>query len=78
MGNAFIKTRVVTKDFFKDWLQRMRNLLGMRQTAYEEKIILTVKGIFEELSSEGKISWWRMNQDVIGDAIIISIYGEYK
>lgn len=76
MKERFNETRVVTRDFFQDWLQSIRSLFGMRQKAYEKRIDDTLKNIFDELDKKGNIDWYRINQDVIGDAIIITVYGE--
>ena len=78
VNKRFNKTRVVTRDFFQDWLQSIRSLFGMRQKAYEKRISDTLEDMFKELEEEGNIDWYRINQDVIGDAIIIIVYGELE
>lgn len=78
IGKKFYMTRVVTKNFFRDWTQRVRSIFGMRQTAYEKKVTDTIKEMFDIIENGKAIEWYRMNQDVIGDAIIITIYGEHK
>jgi hypothetical protein len=74
----FNKTMVVSRDFVKDWFQRLRSLFGMRLIAYEQRIDTSINKLKDEVFLEKEIAWYRINQDVIGDSIIITIYGEYK
>lgn len=69
-------TRVVTRDFFQDFLQGVRSLFGLRQVAYEKRISQTIEKMFAKIEEKDKILWYRINQDVIKDAVIITIYGE--
>ena len=79
MNKRFIKTRVVTKDFMSDWFQNIRSLFGIRMKSYENNILKAYTEMMAEVYTESsKIVWYRMNQDVINDAIIITIYGEYE
>jgi hypothetical protein len=61
---------VVSRDFVKDWFQRLRSLLGMRLIAYEQRIDSSINKLKDELFLEKEIAWYRINQDVIGDSII--------
>ena len=75
----FCITRVVTRDFIRDWFQGIRSMFGMRMKAYEKRTKVTIQEIMEEVKSNGTPLWHRMNiQEVGKDGILINIYGEYK
>lgn len=71
-------TRVVSRDLVRDWFQDIRSMFGARLRAYEQRIDESIDEVFDELALEGTIKWYRINQDVIGDSIIITIYGELE
>lgn len=76
--NSFHTTRVVSRDFIKDWFQGIRSLFGLRMKAYENRVQETMDLLMEEIKSKGSIEWHRINIQEVQDGILINIYGKYK
>lgn len=74
----FRETMVVSRDIITDWVQGIRNILGLRLKAYENRI----NSACEELKLKWLIKetkWFRYDIETGGNGeFIISIYGEYK
>lgn len=81
-GNRMVRkfhiTRVVSKDFVSDWFENVRSLFGMRMRSYEENIQKNLDELFTEMENLGTVQWFRINQDVIDDGIILTVYGEVE
>ena len=74
----FLKTRVISKNVITDWVQGIRNMLGLRLISYENAIDKTINEMKEEVLNK-PVSWFRIDiEQASKDAFIITIYGEYK
>jgi len=77
MKEKFSITRVVTRDVITDFIQVIKNLLGMRLKGYEEIISVNIKEIIKESEKKYKIDWWRLSVNPLThSSIMITIYGE--
>lgn len=74
----FHRTRVVSRDFIKDFFQTVRSLFGMRLKGYEDRAKETIELIMKDIEKEGNIKWHRINMQEVQDGILVNIYGEYK
>ena len=75
----FSITRVVTRDIIVDFLQVIRNLLGMRLVGYEEIISKNINELVRSMDKKYKVEWWRLSVNPLAhSSIMITIYGEGK
>lgn len=75
----FRVVRVVTKHFASDWLQGLRNTLGLRMTGYENMIQEELDDIFAQIAKTGELDWFRVETDELTDkGVMIIVYGCYK
>jgi len=75
----FSKTKFVTVNLVKDWINSLKDVLGMEQTSYEEVVDNKVKEILNELNQKGKVKWFRQTIDrTFQKTIQITIYGQYE
>ena len=67
-------TRVVTRNFIKDFIGNLQNILGKRITTYEAMINVAIKSCLEEL---GKIDNTKIEiSELTGGSMAIVVYGE--
>lgn len=75
----FSITRFVTVNVVKDWLNKLRDKLGLEQKSYNQIVNNTSNQILTEIQSKGKILWFRQIVDRTFDQTLqITIYGQYK
>lgn len=75
----FSKTKFVTVNLVKDWINGLKDILGLEQKSYEDIVDKTVLKMLEELNSKGKIKWFRQTVDrTFEKTIQITIYGQYE
>jgi hypothetical protein len=75
----FSVTKFVTVNVVKDWINNLKDVLGLEQTSYEEVVSNKTQEIFKELNSKGKIKWFRQTVDrTFEKTIQITIYGQYE
>ena len=75
----FSITRVVTRDIIVDFLQAIRNLLGMRLVGYEEIISRNIGELIKSMDKKYKVEWWRLSiNPLTHSSVMITIYGEGK
>jgi len=79
MNNITI-TRVVSKNFFKDTIENIKNLFGKNLTGYERMINKAIEQITEELNEkEINLSWYRYEvTQLTNGAIAVVLYGDTK
>jgi len=72
------KTKVMTRNFFLDFVARIQNLFGMDLASYEDMINNGIESIKQELEDEGvKLKWFRIETtQLTNGAIVILLYGE--
>ena len=67
-------TRVVTRNFIKDFIGNLQNILGKRITTYEAMINVAIKSCLEEL---GTIDNTKIEiSELTGGSMAIVVYGE--
>jgi len=75
---TFFKIRVISRNIITDWVQGVRNVLGLRLKSYENAIETTVNELKKECLSK-PVAWFRVDiEQATKGSFIISIYGEYK
>ena len=76
-NEKFSITRVVTRDVITDFLQIVRNLLGMRLSGYEEVISKNINELIKEAEKKYSVAWWRLSVNPLThSSVMITIYGE--
>lgn len=77
---TFQLTRVVTRNFAIDFIQRIKDFFGKRLTGYESMVNMAVEEMIQEIEQKGKILWFRMMVDelITSGGVGITIYGVYE
>lgn len=72
--------KVVSKNFIKDLITQIQNMLGKNLTPYEEMINKGIKQIQDELKQKKiKLTWFRYEiTQLTNGAVAIILYGETK
>ena len=72
----FSETRVISKNVITDFVQGIRNMLGLRLVSYEVAINNTQKELLDKYSVQD-IKWFRLDiVQITNGAFSITIYGE--
>lgn len=72
----YFETRITTRNIITDWIQGIRNILGLPLHSYEEAIQKTAKEMIKELP---EMEWYKIDIEEIQDgAFMIVIYGERR
>lgn len=78
ISKRFFYNRVISRNIITDWVQSIRNILGLELIAYTKAI----KDNTEEMmrSIEGmKVKWYRIDIEQFTNAsIMINLYGELE
>lgn len=76
--DTFIEVKVVSRNIITDWVQKIRNMLGLELKAYTNAI----KETTEELLNKAKtreIDWFKIDVEEFGrGGFMVSVYGGYK
>lgn len=76
---SFSRTEFVTVNVVSDWVNSIRDLLGMEQKTYAKIVNEKMEEIFADIELEGNIIWFRQEIDrTFGTAIQITIYGQLE
>ncbi len=76
---TFFEVKVVSRNIISDFVQSIRNFLGMEMTGYSNIIEITVKELLNKIKKKGKANWFKIDiEQIANSGIIISVYGEYK
>lgn len=78
MGDKmYFKSKVVSRNIISDWIQGIRNFLGLELKGYTNVINETVKEMKNSITED--LAWFRIDiEQVSHNAFLISIYGELK
>ena len=76
MSKHFFYSKIVTRNVITDFVQGIRNFLGLDLLSYNEAINKTVNELFEQLNQE--IKWYKIDIEQIGKGFLVAIYGDYK
>ena len=69
--------KVVSRNIITDFVQGIRNFLGLELKSYSEKIDVTIKELLAK--AKGNKKWYKIDVDEIGHGgIMIIVYGVYK
>jgi len=73
-------TRVVTRDFVRDWWNGIKNLFGKRLSSYEKMVELGTTQIWQEVSQRNLTMKWYTYEitELTNGALAIIFYGESK
>jgi uncharacterized protein YbjQ (UPF0145 family) len=74
------KTRVVSKNFIHDIINKFRNILGLRLKSYEKMIEIAEDEILKEVQDNKiEFKWFRFEiTQLTNGAVAINFYGEVK
>jgi len=77
-NDTFLEVKVVSRNIITDWVQSIRNLLGLELKSYTN----TIKETSEELLNKVKkkpIDWFKVDiEEVARGGFLITVYGVYK
>ena len=78
MNKDITKVRVVTSNFFVDFIAKIKNMFGLRLNRYEEMINKAKDEIWVELKEQKiKLKWYRYEiSQLTNGAMVIMLYGE--
>ena len=69
--------KVVSRNVITDYVQKIRNFLGLELKSYTEKIDVTIKELLAKAVEE--IKWYKIDvEEIGGKGIIVIVYGVYK
>ena len=73
-------TKVVSKNFFVDFIAKIQNFFGKNISGYEKMVDKGVEQINEELKqSDVKLEWYRYEiSQLTNGAMVIMFYGDKK
>lgn len=78
MVKTFRETKVVSRNAITDWVQSIRNMLGLPLIAYANIINNTCEELEKKYLIK-EIKWFRFDiEQTNNNAFVITIYGEYK
>lgn len=76
---TFSETKFMTVNFFKDWIEGIKDFLGYEQRIYGDIVNETVREMLDGIEAEGEVEWFRMEVDrTFSKTLQITIYGAYK
>lgn len=79
MKRAFSITRFVTLNIVSDWMNSLKDVLGMEQRSYNEIVNNTAENILSELENIGDILWFRQTVDRTFESTLqVTIYGQLE
>ncbi len=80
MNKDITKIRVVTRNFFVDFIAKIKNMFGLRLNRYEEMIKKAQDEIWLELKEQKiELEWYRYEiSQLTSGAMVIMLYGEKK
>jgi len=71
----YFDSKVVSRNIITDWVQGIRNFLGLELIAYTNTINETVKELVAKV--DGKLKWYRIDIEEFGrGGFLIAVYGE--
>lgn len=73
-NHLYFDSKVVTRNIITDWVQGIRNMLGLELKSYTNIINQTVKELQENCNV--KLKWYRIDIEELHGGILISLYGE--
>lgn len=75
----FNETRVTSRNIITDWVQSIRNMLGLDLKSYQEAINTTTEELKVKYLEGKNVKWYRLDIEISRtDAFIVTIYGEYE
>ncbi len=77
MEKNFHFVKVVSRNVITDFVQGIRNFLGLELKSYTEKIDVTIQELIGRANKPKK--WYKIDvEEIAHGGIIVLVYGEYK
>jgi len=77
-GKHFFEVKIVTRSIITDFIQGVRNFLGLELKAYGNTIKATADELMNQVLSK-PVEWYKIDIEEIGSGgFMVSIYGVYK
>ncbi len=76
--DTFMEVKVVSRNIITDWVQRIRNLLGLELISYTNIIKETSEELLNKVKTR-EIDWFKIDIEEFGKGgFMVSVYGAYK
>jgi len=76
--DTFMEFKVISRNIITDWVQRIRNMLGLELKSYTNAIKETTEELFNKANTR-EIDWFKIDIEEFGrGGFMISVYGAYK
>jgi len=76
-NKIYFDSEIISRNIITDWIQGIRNLLGLKLKSYNNAIKETVKEITERIDCD--LKWYRIDiEQMDKGAFLIAITGERK
>lgn len=76
--NRFFYTKVVSRNIISDWIQSIRNMLGLELKGYSNMIKAGADEILLNIKDK-KTKWYRLDIEQLGNnGVMINLYGELE
>lgn len=74
----FFVTKVISRNIITDWVQGIRNLLGLELKSYTLTIETTVQELMNKVSKK-PMEWYKIDiEEFGGGGFMVCVYGVYK
>ena len=76
--DTFMEVKVVSRNIITDWVQGIRNALGMELKSYTNIIKETSEELLDKVRIR-EIAWFKIDIEEFGKGgFMVSVYGAYK
>ena len=76
--DTFMEVKVVSRNIITDWIQGIRNLLGLELKSYTNIIKETSEELLNKVKTR-EIDWFKIDIEEFGrGGFMVSVYGAYK
>ncbi len=76
--DIFMEIKVVSRNIITDWVQKIRNMLGLELKSYTNIIKETSEELLNKVKTR-EIDWFKIDIEEFGrGGFMISVYGAYK
>ena len=76
--DTFMEVKVVSRNIITDWVQGIRNLLGLELKSYTNIIKETSEELLNKVKTR-EIDWFKIDIEEFGrGGFMVSVYGAYK
>ncbi len=76
--DTFMEVKVVSRNIITDWVQGIRNMLGLELKSYTNIIKETSEELLNKVKTR-EIDWFKIDIEEFGrGGFMVSVYGAYK